>query len=92
MLYTLPLKSIHNTFVMFNKDKTVAFITTKDMKNLETIGIFAGDEDGWVYRLLIRNKNEIKKLKCYPFRKRMTVDEIREFTTEDFLDVITGGD
>lgn len=88
----MPLQSIHNTYVMFNSDKTVAFITTRNMKNLETIGIFAGDEEGWVYRLLARDKNEIKKLKCYPFRKRITMHEINEFTTEDFLDVIKGGD
>lgn len=69
MLYTMPLQSIHNTYVMFNSDKTVAFITTRNMKNLETIGIFAGDEEGWVYRLLARDKNEIKKLKCYPYQK-----------------------
>lgn len=91
MLYTMPLVSIHNTYVMFNSDKTVAFITTKNIKNLETISIFAGDEDGWIYRLLARDMNEIKKLKCYPFRKRMTADEISEFTTEDFLGAIRGG-
>lgn len=92
MLYTMPLESIHNTYVMFNAGKTVAFVTTKNMKNLETIGIFAGDEDGWVYRLLCRDKNEIKKLKCYPYQKRMTPQQISEFRVEDFLEVIWGGD
>lgn len=87
----MPLESIHNTYVMFNKDKTVAFITTKNMKNLETIGIFAGDEEGWVYRSLAQDKNEIKKLKCYPYQKRMTTQQIAEFTTEQFLDIIAGG-
>lgn len=91
MLYTLPLESIDNTYVMFNKDKTVAFITTKSMENLETIGIFAGDEEGWVYELLRRDKNEIKKLMCYPYQKEMTPQQISEFTVENFLDVITGG-
>lgn len=91
MLYTLPLDSIHNTYVMFNKDKTVAFITTKNIKNLETIGVFAGDEEGWVYQRLAHDKNEIKKLKCYPYRKRMTPQQISEFTEEQFLDIITGG-
>lgn len=88
MLYTMPLQSIHNTFVMFNGDKTVAFITTKNMKNLQTIGIFAGDEESWVYRLLVQDKNEIKKLKCYPYQKRMTPKQIAEFTVEQFLDII----
>lgn len=87
----MPLESIHNTYVMFNKDKTVAFITTKNMKNLETIGIFAGDEEGWLYQLLTQDKNEIKKLKCYPYQKRMTPQQISEFTLEQFLGVITGG-
>lgn len=91
MLYTMPLRSIHNTYVIFNGDKTVAFITTNNIKNIETIGVFAGDEDGWVYRLLARDKNEIKKLKCYPFIKRMTADEISVFTVEQFLNIITGG-
>lgn len=91
MLYTMPLQSIHNTYVMFNSDKTVAFITTRNMKNLETIGIFAGDEEGWVYRLLARHKNEIKKLKCYPYQKRMTPQQIAEFTAKYFLDIIAGG-
>lgn len=91
MLYRMPLESIHNTYVMFNRDKTVAFITTKNMKSLETIGIFAGDEDGWVYQLLTQDKNEIKKLKCYPYQKRMTPQQISKFTVENFLDVIMGG-
>ena len=91
MIYTMPLESIHNTYVMFNSDKTVAFITTKNMKNLQAIGIFAGDEEGWVYRLLAQDKNEIKKLKCYPYQKRMTPQQISEFSVENFLDVITGG-
>jgi hypothetical protein len=76
---------------MFNADKTVAFITTKNMKNLETIGIFAGDEEGWVYQLLAQDKNEIKKLKCYPYQKRITPQQISEFTLEQFLDIIAGG-
>lgn len=92
MRYAMPLESIHNTYVIFNIDKTVAFVTTKNMKNLETIGIFAGDEEGWLYRLLVRDKNEIKKLKCYPYQKRMTPQQISEFTVEDFLEVIWGGD
>lgn len=91
MLYTMPLESVHNTYVMFNSDKTVAFITTKSIKNLEAIGIFAGDEEGWVYRLLARDKNEIKKLKCFPYQKRMTPQQISEFSVENFLVVITGG-
>ncbi len=91
MRYTMPLESIHNTYVMFNADKTVAFITTKNMKNLETIGIFAGDEEGWVYELLAQDKNQIKKLKCYPYQKRVTPQQITEFTLEQFLDIITGG-
>lgn len=91
MLYTMPLESIHNTYVMFNKDKTVAFITNKNLQNLETIGIFADDEEGWVYRLLVQDKNEIKKMKCYPYQKRMTPQQIAEFTVEQFLDIITGG-
>lgn len=37
MLYTMPLETIHNTYVMYNKDKTVAFITNKNLQNLETI-------------------------------------------------------
>lgn len=41
--------------------------------------------------LMARGKNEIKKLKCYPFRKRMTADEISVFTVEQFLNIITGG-
>lgn len=91
MLYTMPLESIHNTYVMYNKDKTVAFITNKNLQNLETIGIFAGDEEGWVYQLILQDKNEIKKLKCYPYQKRMTPQQIAEFTVEDFLDIIAGG-
>lgn len=91
MLYTMPIESNHNTYIMFNKDKTVAFITTKNIKNLETIGVFAGDEEGWIYRLLAQDKNEIKKLKCYPYQKRMTCQQIADFTLEQFLDIITGG-
>lgn len=91
MLYTMPLESIHNTYVMCNKDKTVAFITNKNLQNLETIAIFAGDEEGWVYQLISQDKNEIKKLKCYPYKKRMTPQQIAEFTVEDFLDIIAGG-
>lgn len=91
MFYTMPLESIHNTYVMCNKDKTVAFITNKNLQNLETIGILAGDEEGWIYQLISQDKNEIMKLKCYPYQKRMTPQQIAEFTVEDFLDIIAGG-
>lgn len=91
MLHTMPLECFHNTYVMFNRDKTVAFITNKNLQNLETIGIFAGDEQGWVYRLLAQDMNEIKKMKCYPYQKRMTPQQIAEFTPEYFLDIIAGG-
>lgn len=87
----MPLDSIHNTYVMFNKDKTVAFITNKNLQNLETIAIFAGEEEGWVYNMLAQDKNEIKKLKCYPYQKCMTPHQIAEFTLDQFLDIITGG-
>ncbi len=88
MITPMPLEGLHDTYVMFNKDYTVAFITTKNMKNLETIGIFAGDEEKWVYQAIRQNPKFLETLKCFPMRKRMTLEEINNYTQEEFLDYI----
>lgn len=88
MITPMPLKGLHDTYTIFNKDYTVAFITTKNFKNLETIGVLAGDEEKWVYQAIRQDPDILKTLKCYPMRKRMSLEEINRYTQEEFLDYI----
>lgn len=88
MIIPMPLEGLHDTYVMFNRDYTVSFITTKNLKNLETIGVLAGDEEMWVYQAIRQDPEILKTLKCFPMRKRMTLEEINNYTEEEFLDYI----